>query len=315
LYKFKVSEDVLSWLLEPDQPAVRYRTLVDLLDRPEHDEDVVKAYSSITKKGWAFDILRKQRADGHWVANEEGLYHPKYVATNWRAIVLADLGVTAINKQMKLACELFFKEWYVNGDFPDKELCIVGNLARTLARCGYSRDPRVKLLFNWLVESQKEDGGWHCFESDTGTLDCWEGLSTYAVLPRSQWTKGIKRSAERGAEFYLDRKLFEEGATYKPWFRLHYPVHYYYDILVGLNTITALGYGNDKRLKPALDFLLKKRKSDGRWRLEAVHPDLGRGAGYRMKRKPIPFALELVGKPSKWITLTALSVIKRIQDG
>jgi hypothetical protein len=314
LPKFKVEENVLNWLLEPSQPAVRYRALVDLLDRSADDDEVIRAHSFIPKRGWAFDILREQRKDGRWAANEEGLYHPKYLATNWRAIVLADLGVTAKNPQMKLACELFFKEWYVKGDFPDKELCIVGNFARTMTRCGYAKDPRIKLLFEWLVESQKADGGWHCFKSDSGTLDCWEGLSAYASLPRNQWTKGIKRSVERGAEFYLERELFNEGSRYAPWFRLHYPVHYYYDILVGLDTITALGFEKDKRLSSALDILLKKRRKDGKWELEAIHPDIGHGANYRQRKKATPFILEQKGQPSKWITLTALCVIKRIQD-
>jgi hypothetical protein len=311
--EFKIQQNVKKWLLEPNQPAVRYRALIDLFDRPKDDEEVTGAYSSIAKRGWAFDILKKQRADGRWAAKEEGLYHPKYIATNWRTIVLADLGLTAKNRQVKRACELFFKEWYVNGEFPDQEHCIVGNLARTLTRCGYSKDPRVRMLFDSLVENQKADGGWHCFKSDSGTLDCWEGLSAYVALPRTEWTKRIKRSAERGAEFYLERELFKEGARYSPWFRLHYPVHYYYDILVGLDVITALGYGHDKRLAPALKILEEKRLPHGSWPLEAVHPDLGRGAGYKMKRKATPFALEKMGRPSKWITLTALNVMKRVQ--
>ena len=69
----------------------------------------------------------------------------------------------------------------------------------------------------------------------------------------------IKASIQRGAGFYLERKLFEEGGPkYRPWFRLHYPVHYYYDILVGLDVITALGFGGDKRLTPALEILSRK---------------------------------------------------------
>ena len=116
-----------------------------------------------------------------------------------------------------------------------------------LTRFGYDDDFRVRKLFDRLVEDQKDDGGWHCFESTRGTLDCWEGLAAFAALPRSKRTRGIKNSIERGAEFYLARNLFREG-RYPPWFRLHYPNHYYYDILVGLDVITKLGYGGDRRL-------------------------------------------------------------------
>ena len=163
-----------------------------------------------------------------------------------------------------------------------------------------------------------EDGGWHCFYEKAfgrGTLDCWEGSSAFAVLPRSSWTRSIKRSVERGAEFYLRKNLFKQGKKYLPWLRFHYPVHYYYDLLVGLDVLTKLGYGDDERLDPALEIMKSKRSKDGRWDLEAVHPDLGLGAGYRVNKKRVtPFALEAKGQPSKWITLTCLRVLKMVEE-
>jgi hypothetical protein len=167
-----------------------------------------------------------------------------------------------------------------------------------------------------LVEDQKEDGGWHCFESDVGTLDGWEGLAAFAALSKSKRTRKIKRSIERGAEFYLQRKLFEEGKRkYEPWFRFHYPNHYYYDVLVGLDVITKLGYSSDRRLKQAIKFLKEKRQSDGTWLLNKIHPDIGPGAQFNLRRKREikPFAVESVGEPSKWITLTALRVLNRVE--
>jgi len=163
--------------------------------------------------------------------------------------------------------------------------------------------------------SSSKDGGWHCFHSSTGTLDCWEALAAYSALPKSKRTGRIRSSIERGAEFYLERKLFDDGEKrYLPWFRFHYPNHYYYDLLVGLDVITRLGYGDDRRLRPALNMLREKRQSDGSWLLDRVHPDLGPGARYGPSKKAQPFALEDPGRPSKWITLTALRVMKRVED-
>ncbi len=306
---------VIDWLLEEDQPSVRYYTLVDLLDRSESDAEVKRAYSSISKKGWAFDILRKQKAKGYW-ESEQSLYQPKYTSTNWRALVLSDLGLTSRNKRIRKMADLFFRQWLAlpSGEnvFND-EVCIVGNTARMLTRFGYEDDFRVKKLFDRLVEDQKEDGGWHCFESNHGTLDGWEGLAAFAALPKSRRTRRISNSIERGAEFYLKMNLFHEG-RYLPWFRFHYPNHYYYDILVGLDVITRLGYGGDKRLSAPLNILKKKCGLDGMWLLDRVHPDIGSGAQYHLRRKVKPFALEVEGKPSKWITLTALRVLKRVED-
>lgn len=307
---------VIDWLLEESQPAVRYFALTDLLGYGSGDSEVKEAYAAISKKGWGHDILRQQKPDGRWQSSPRGsLYGPKYIATNWMSLILSDLGLTRENAKVRKTAELFFSEWMppVGENIFKDEVCIVGNTARMLTRFGYADDARVGKLFRRLVEDQKDDGGWHCFKSETGTLDCWEGLGAYAALPKPNRSKSITRSIERGAEFYLERKLFDEGhRVYPPWFRFHYPNHYYYDLLVGLDVLTRLGYGGDRRLGPALEILKEKRRSDGRWLLDKVHPDLAAGAQYSLRKKAYPFALESAGKPSKWITLAALRVLKRV---
>ena len=311
----KSGDPALSWLLEDDQPAVRYRALVDLVGLPENHPEVREVCSEIPRRGWAADILKRQKPGGYW-ESAGSLYRPKYTATNWMALVLSDLGVTKEDPRVVATAGLFFREWMdekKENIFKD-EVCIVGNTARFMTHFGYYGDPRVKKLFDRLLEDQKEDGGWHCWESDRGTLDCWEALAAFAAVPERDRTRAMKGSIDRGAEFYLERRLFHEGeARYRPWFRLHYPVHYYYDILVGLDVLTSLGFGGDRRLKDAIEILERKRRS-GRWSLERVHPDPPSYAwGPRNRRQRTkPFSLEKAGNPSKWITLMASRVLKRV---
>jgi len=307
----------LPWLLEDDQPSVRYFALTDLLDRPPENREVRKALAEIPKKGWARAILARQGPNGNW-ESAKSLYRPKYTATNWMALILSDLGLTKENPRVVKVAELFFTRWMGDGEdniFKD-EVCIVGNTTRFLTKFGYGNDHRVRRLLDRLLEDQKADGGWHCFESPHGTLDGWEALAAFAAIPEAKRTREIKNSIERGAEFYLRKELLEEGKKYTPWFRLHYPVHYYYDFLVGLDVITKLGYGGDKRLGKALRVLQGKRRKDGTWPLERVHPDPPSYAWGRrnLKQKVKPFALEEAGRPSKWITLTALRVLKRVES-
>ncbi len=312
----KVSGEVMEWLLEPNQPVMRFRTLTELLGRRDKDPEVVEAKNNIPTKGWAREILASQKEQGYW-ENADSLYVPKYIATNWKAIVLSDFGLTREEPRIKKAAELFLTQWLD----PDKEniyhedVCIVGNTARMLTRFGYGDDPRVAKLFDRLVEDQKSDGGWHCFESNSGTLDCWEALAAYSVLPRTKRTRKINSSIERGAEFYLERRLYDDGQPkYEPWFRFHYPIHYYYDLLVGLDVVTRLGYASDPRLSTALEIMRKKRSSDGKWRMEKIHPDIGEGADYSLRNPPIPFVIEDEGEPSKWLTLAALLVEMRVSS-
>ncbi len=234
--------------------------------------------------------------------------------------------VPSLPSPLTETCDLFLTDYsrkdggfdVAGSTWSRSELCLTGNLARSFVRCGLGQDPRVRTALDWLVDHQMEDGGWHCFYEKAfgrGTLDAWEGLSAFAVLPRAAKTPRIRRSIEAGAEFFLERRLLHQGRKrYVPWYRTHYPVHYYYDFLVGLDMLTRLGYGNDRRLRPALDFLEKKRRAAGTWALDRIHPDLGAGAGYRFRRKPQRFALETEGRPSKWITLTALRVLKCVEE-
>ncbi|MCL5678066.1 MAG: hypothetical protein M1442_02195 [Candidatus Thermoplasmatota archaeon] len=314
--------DIMQWLLEPDQPFIRYHALLDLLDRKPSDSEAAEALRNVPKRGWAKDILSCQTSPGLWESGRD-LYRPKYTSTIWRFIVLSDMGVSAEDNRMKKTCELFLRDYSrpdggLDSPGPGSELCVTGNLARALIQCGYAEDSRVRSAVKWLIEHQMDDGGWHCFPRiafGRGTLDCWEGLSAFASLPENRWNAAIKRCVERGAEFYLEHELFKQGKNYLPWLRFHYPVHYYYDILIGLDLMTKLGYSDDRRLRPAFDILRRKRRPEGFWLMDANHPDLGKGAGYRMKRSDVkPFILEMAGTPSKLITLRALSILKRAEE-
>jgi hypothetical protein len=316
----------IDWLLEKNQPAVRYYALTDLLDRRENDAEAKRARSRIARVGWAKSILSVQKPKGFWDRQEPKtlrswmnfLQFPAYRTTMYRALVLSDLGMTSADPRIRKAAELIF-EYKLRTSSPfnffTEEVCAVGNISRMMARFGYGEDYRIRKLNDWMVEDQRDDGGWNCAPNQPGTLDCWEALAAFAEIPKAKRSPGIERAISRGAEFYLERKLFEEGKKYPPWLRFHYPVHYFYDLLVGLDVLTKLGYGADRRMKPALEILKDKRRSDGSWILDRMHPDVGPGVmSPEELKKQNPFSLETVGEPSKWITLTALRVLKRVDE-
>src|SRR5207302_8572307 len=94
-------------------------------------------------------------------------------------------------------------------------------------------------------------------------LDSCEPMSAFAVYPKKKWTEGMKRAVEAAAEFYLQRELHRQGEHYEPWYRFHYPTHYYYDLLVGLDFMTALGDGDAPRLEHALAHAQATRRALG----------------------------------------------------
>jgi hypothetical protein len=302
-------------------PRVRRRFWVEVEGRPRTDPRVRGALKAIGRTGWAASLLDYQFPDGHWGTpgnSARELYLPKYVVTNWSAIVLADLGMTRADPRIRRTAELILRRWSPRGgalSTSSGEICITGNAVRTLIRFGYLEHPTVQRSIAWILRTQKADGGWHCFKSRTGTLDGWEGLAAFAEIPESARSPAVRRSIERGAEFYLRHRLRDEGKVqYPPWFRIHYPNHYYYDLLVGLRVLTRLGYAGDPRLRPAVRWLRSKRAPDGTWALDASHPDLDpdRG-GYQFEDLVFPMRLEPLNVPSRWATVEALSVLARVE--
>jgi hypothetical protein len=314
--------DPIDWLLEEDQPGVRLRTLTELLGRSESDPGVRAARRSLLRRGWAADLFAERRPGNGW-GDGPSLYRPKYTSTHWKMLALSELGLTRAEPTVRSACEYWAKGFATRdgglggNSVGTPHYCLAGNMARAMIRFGYADDPRVRRTLVWLTETADPKGGWSCFGTGRN-LDSWEALSAFAVYPRDRWTPAMRGCVERGAEFFLERELHRQGARYAPWYRLHWPVHYYYDLLVGLDFLTRLGYADDPRLGFARDHLLRRRRPDGRWNLDGLHPDV-EGAIARWfrdhpKDRPTPWGLERPGRPSKMVTLTALGVLQRTGD-
>jgi len=320
------SNKTTDWLLEEDQPSIRYLTLTQLLHKKESDPEVREAKARIPKAGWVSEILARRDPAGWWV-RDRGWLEPRFVGTHWNLLALADLGATRTIPEVDRSCEYWMAKSPLEGGGVGGfgkgkgHHCYTANMARGLVRFGFGDDPRVRKTLDWIVTTAHPKGGWACRFSTGGpapsrSLDAWEGLGAFAAYPRAKWTASMQACVERAAEYYLERELHLQGEAYEPWYRFHWPVHYYYDLLVGLDCLTALGYGDDRRLGFALELLRKKQRPDGRWNLDAVQtdPDPETAAWFAKhpEKRPAPLTFETAGRPSKMITLRALTVLSRV---
>ena len=291
-------DQAVAWLLRNENPGVRYWTLRDILERSQSDAEVVSALNGIESWGPVAEYLREQHPAGYW-GDGEDVYWPKWKATVWALILLAELGVPRTNPSIKRGAEYFLR--VMDGQdrswpppkYPEEDLrgwrlvwepCVTGNMARTLAELGFESDPRVREMFEWLVKNQRDDGGWNCETEDSregeavhhsSFMSTIEPLWAFSSLDPQKWPRGGREAVERGVEFLLMHRLFKSdksGKVIRPeWTQLHFPLFYFYDILHGLRVVTALGFGGDERTKDARELLLSKRLPDGTWPMEATY--------------------------------------------
>jgi hypothetical protein len=182
-----------------------------------------------------------------------------------------------------------------------------------MLRVGYCGDARLTKALDWLVKIQNADGGWLCPYWKAHVKDthgCFYGticpLEALSEVPQSERSLEVKLAIERGAEFLLMHRLYKaDHHGFKvikgPWARFGFPWFHGYDVLRGLSVLTKLGYIDDDRLVDAVTLVIQKRQPDGKWLLETAPTG-------RMQAN-----IEAAGKPSKWITLDALRVLKRLQ--
>jgi hypothetical protein len=97
-------------------------------------------------------------------------------------------------------------------------------------------------------------------------------------------------------------KFLKRSKGLKPkagWLKFGYPLHYNSDILEAMCSLAAAGVKYDNRMDEALDIIESKMLPGGRWKLE-----------FSLKGK-MWVDIEKRGRPSKWITYHAISVLKR----
>ena len=68
----QIADDkTIEWLLEKDNPSVRYFTLTKLLNKNESDKEVLETKDNIMKIGIVPAILDKQNEAGYWGSRSE----------------------------------------------------------------------------------------------------------------------------------------------------------------------------------------------------------------------------------------------------
>jgi len=335
-----VNGEPLPWLLErdPQNPGVRYFALRDLLDRPVDEQEVVEARRAVMSTGPVPTILAAQDPEGCWVKPGWG-YSPKYRGTVWSLIMLAQLGADGSDPRLRKAADYVFKHAtspggafsaLANSSMAGAIHCLNGNLLTALLDLGWLGDERLNRALEWearaitgegLAPATERDAPLRFYRSGTsGPGFCcsannhkpcaWgavKAMLAFSRLPEAARTPLMRKAIQIGVDFLLahdpavaDYPTSQNTKPSRSWFKFGFPVFYVTDMLQNLTALTALGYGVDPRLRNAIALLLSKQDQLGHWKME-----------YSYNGKTW-VDIEQKGKPSKWVTLRALRVLKRV---
>ncbi len=327
MWQHSLKANPLPWLLEldPNNPGVRYFTLRDLLGCPADDPEVQAAQAQVMNAGPVPVMLAAQAEEGYWVKPGAG-YWPKYQGTLWSVIFLAQLGADGRDERVHRAVEYVFRHAQTQAGAiaaegtPSTAIhCLWGNVVRALLDLGVWGDERLTRAIDGLARSVTGDGygaylksavqgpGFLC-AANYGLPCGWGAIRVLWALnavPVEGRTPVVEDAILACVEFLLRYDVARANYPYQErisssWFKYGYPLGYVTDVLLNLEVLTEAGVVTDSRLDAAIADMLARQNEQGRWSLEY---------GYHGK---MWVDIEQKGKPSKWVALRAMRVLKRV---
>ena len=178
----KQIEKNINWLLKNSSPPVRYLTHKYLIKTTVQNE-INTLWHDVETCNEVSEIFDKQESDGSWFTGGSWAlmpsykphggvdpYTPKYVTTVWVLPILGEMGFTVQDNRIKKACNFilehgyfldpFFKEPAVSVYDSDISPCRFSQYLIALGAVGCINDNRVDKGYEFLLKTQRDDGGW-----------------------------------------------------------------------------------------------------------------------------------------------------------
>jgi len=258
--------------------------------------------AAIPRTGPAHDILLAQYPQGYWMHPGLGC-SPRYRATVWQILLLAQLGMARCEALDRAVGHLFEANQREDGAFRaskepgDTPLGLNGSLLWALETLGYGDAPQVREAWSWLAREMETRG--LGMRDPGGAAPSWAPVKVLwaanALPPCRRQDDPVRRVSDAAAAALLLAGPPERAESDPRWFRLTFPLMEAADMLQWLDVLVEAGHGDDPRLAFARAWLAGKRGPDGAWSLERVPGKLWADVGK-------------LSEPNKWITIRALAV-------
>jgi hypothetical protein len=231
--------ETLAWLLEEDDPGVRYLALRDLVALPAGDAELLAARDRAHRQGPIAAVLDAMEDEGYWAKPGPG-YNPKYRSTVWAIILLGQLGASVeVDGRIDLAGRYLLDQALtehgqlsMSGAPSGTVDCLQGNLCAALLDLGFDSGfqsaktgASLETAFDWLARSVTGEGiapfeeksaplryyagkrgpGFLCGANDKQPC-AWGAIKVVLALgklPPEHRTPLVDRAVEQGLAFLL----------------------------------------------------------------------------------------------------------------
>jgi hypothetical protein len=304
------TDDVFRWLMDGDV-SIQYQVSHDLVRSSEKTLSMLQ--KKIQTEGWGARFLSCQKSDGHWGIT---FYQPKWTSTHYTLLDLKTIGLPQENKQAQRSVSMVLHQPLgqhgginLAGSLANSDVCVNGMIL-SYASYFLPKDKTLQRIVDYLLDSHMKDGGWNCrylngnttHSSLHSTISVLEGLLEFRKAGNRYRFSEIRNAEKQAIEFLLIHNLYQSHNTGKTiderMLRLSFPCRWRYDILRCLDYFQYAKVLYDPRMQNALDIILAKQRSDGKWLVQEKH----KGA--------VHFDMEKTGSVSRWNTLRCLRVLK-----
>jgi hypothetical protein len=322
-----MASDATEWLLRSDEPWTGYRTMVDLLGRPEDHPDVEAARAHMVAHPHVQNLIAQARMwPGPALKRHNDASHPIHALST-----LADFGLRANDPGMPEAVAAMMAHQSREGAFQTLVnvaksfggtgedtwswmLCDAPTLLYVLLAMGLCGDPRVQRAIDHLVELV-DDNGWRCvvapelgkFRGPGRKADPCPIANLYALKALAQVPDLLESPAARsGAEMLLwhwehqrERKIYMFGIG-TDFRKLKYPL-VWYDILHVVDTLSTYPFvHHDPGFREMVETITAQADEEGRYTAGSAYR-VWKGWSFADKKNPSP-----------WLTFLVMRVLRRL---
>ena len=277
-------DKTLNWLLNRDNPSLRYRIMTELLEIPENNSEIIELKKLIPRSPQVLQILTKMHPDGYWLQQNQttkkyvgdDVEYGSYATTHFCLSYLSELGLTKENHLVAKAAERYLNLQKDDGDWLQHLSCLYGFNIRTFIKLGYRNDSRIQKSIDLMLQTNRFDDGYLCDMHEKKTKkkkSCIRGatkvLLAFTELPE-YWNHNRCISL---INYFLDREAVYQRTdkskfVNKDIFANSFPSGWYTNLWEILYSLSKIGYGQDVKLKRAWDLLNSKLDVDGRMKLD-----------------------------------------------